>query len=78
MTRYHLWFAAFSQKRPHAVLTHGGAVTGAPGTALLGVSPVQAAAPGCSSQPAPSPSHQTGGSLGGTGPVLLPVIAMSY
>lgn len=29
--------------------------------------PVQAAAPGCISQPVPSPSHQTGGSLGGTG-----------
>lgn len=28
--------------------------------------PVQAAAPGCISYPVPSPSHQTGGSLGGT------------
>ena len=66
-TRYHLWFALSSRKRPQAVPTHGGAITGAPDTALLGVSPVQAAAPGCISQPVPSPSHQTGGSLGGTG-----------
>ena len=53
-------------KRPHGVPSHPGAVTGAPGTALIAVLPVRAAAPGCISRRVPSPSHQNGGSLGGT------------
>ena len=34
-SRYHLWFAAFSQRQPHGVLTHSRAITGAPGARLL-------------------------------------------
>ena len=34
-SRYHLWFAVFSQKRPHGVPTHSRAITGAPGARLL-------------------------------------------
>ena len=36
LSRYHLWFAVPSRKRPHGVPTHSRALTGAPGARLLG------------------------------------------
>ena len=66
LSRYHLWFAVSSRKRPHAVPTHGSAVTGAPGARLLGFGKtVGVPAPRCIQQASLSPFHRPGALLAG-------------
>ena len=62
-SRYHLCFAALSQGRPHAVPSHGRAVTGAPGARLLGSWAVGVPAPRCIRRRPLSPFHRARGSL---------------
>ena len=61
LSRYHLWFAAPSRKRPHGVPAHSRAVTGAPGARLLSLEKtVGVPAPRCIRRASLSPFHRPG------------------
>ena len=63
-SRYHLCFAAFSQKRPQGVPSRTPALYRAHPSGPTGGNPVQAAAPRGIRRRSLSPFHQTRGSLG--------------
>lgn len=75
-SRYHLCFAALSQGRPHAVPSHGRAVTGAPGARLLGSWAVGVPAPRCIRRRPLSPFHRPGALYAASWRVLLLFLAV--
>lgn len=75
-SRYHLCFAALSQGRPHAVPSHGRAVTGAPGARLLGRWAVGVPAPRCIRRRPLSPFHRPGALYAASWRVLLLFLAV--
>ena len=75
LSRYHLWFAVPSRKRPRGVPTHSRAVTGAPGTRLLSdQAAVRVSAPRCIPQASFPPFPPARGSLGKASPRTSPFL----